>query len=121
MKNVGLYALIIQNSAQKTIWKQYGFQRLDEQLNVIFAVMLYIMEQSLKEENCVMDDIGAYIDTINMQYFRKDMTYDDCRKLGDFIVNVVLSNEGKVMHFDGFDFGKNGYQSMHIRDRKSVV
>ncbi len=114
MKNVGLYALIIQNSAQKTIWKQYGFQRLDEQLNVIFAVMLYIMEQSLKEENCVMDDIGAYIDTINMQYFRKDMTYDDCRKLGDFIVNVVLSNEGKVMHFDGFDFGKNGYQSMHI-------
>ena len=37
MKNVGLYALIIQNSAQKTIWKQYGFQRLDEQLNVIFA------------------------------------------------------------------------------------
>ncbi len=114
MKNVGLYALIIQNSAQKTIWKQYGFQRLDEQLNVIFAVMLYIMEQSLKEENCVMDDIGAYIDTVNMQYFRKDMTYDDCRKLGDFIVNVVLSNEGKVMHFDGFDFGKNGYQSMHI-------
>lgn len=114
MKNVGLYALIIQNSAQKTIWKQYGFLKLDEQLNVIFAVMLYIMEQSLKEEYCVMDDIGAYIDTVNMQYFRKAMTYDDCRKLGDFIVNVVLSNEGKVMHFDGFDFGENAYQSMHI-------
>lgn len=114
MKNVGLYALIIQNSAQKTIWKQYGFLKLDEQLNVIFAVMLYIMEQSLKEENCVMDDIGAYIDTINMQYFHKDMTYDDCRKLGDFIVNVVLSNEGKVMYFDGFDFGKNQYRSMHV-------
>ena len=59
MKNVGLYALIIQNSAQKTIWKQYGFQKLDEQLNMIFAVMLYIMEQSLKEESCVMDDIGS--------------------------------------------------------------
>ncbi len=114
MKNVGLYALIIQNSAQKTIWKQYGFLKLDEQLNVIFAVMLYIMEQSLKEEHCVMDDIGAYIDMINVQYFRKDMTYDDCRKLGDFIVNMVLSNEGKVMHFDGFDFVRNAYQSMHI-------
>ena len=114
MKNVGLYALIIQNSAQKTIWKQYGFMNLDEQLNVIFAVMLYIMEQSLREEHCVMDDIGAYIDTVNMQYFRKDMTYDDCRKLGDFIVNVVLSNEGKVMHFDGFDFEQSVYESMHI-------
>ncbi len=114
MKNVGLYALIIQNSAQKTIWKQYGFQKLDEQLNMIFAVMLYIMEQSLKEESCVMDDIGSYIDTLNMQFFRKEMTYDDCRKLGDFIVNVVLSNEGKVMYFDGFDFGQNSYQSMHV-------
>lgn len=114
MKNVGLYALIIQNSAQKTIWKQYGFLKLDEQLNVIFAVMLYIMEQSLKEEHCVMDDIGAYIDTVNMQYFQKNMTYDDCRKLGDFIVNVVLSNEGKVMHFDGFDFAQSTYQSMHV-------
>lgn len=114
MKNVGLYALIIQNSSQKAIWKQYGFLKLDEQLNMVFAVMLYIMEQSLKEENCVMDDIGAYIDTLNSRHFHKAMTYDDCRKLGDFIVNVVLSNEGREMYFDGFDFEQNVYQKMHI-------
>lgn len=114
MKNVGLYALIIQNSSQKAIWKQYGFLKLDEQLNMVFAVMLYIMEQSLKEENCVMDDIGAYIDTLNSRHFHKAMTYDDCRKLGDFIVNVALSNEGREMHFDGFDFEQDTYQEMHI-------
>ena len=114
MKNVGLYALIIQNSSQKAIWKQYGFLKLDEQLNVVFAVMLYIMEQSLKEENCVMDDIGAYIDTLNSGHFHKAMAYDDCRKLGDFIVNIVLSNEGKEMHFDGFDFEQSAYQAIHI-------
>ncbi len=114
MKNVGLYTVLIQNSLQKTIWKQYGFQKTDEQFNMIFAVMLYIMEQSLKEENCTMDDIGAYIDTINVQYFKKDMTYENCRQLGDFIVNVVLSNEGRVMYFDGYDFEENAYQSMYI-------
>ncbi len=114
MKNVGLYTVLIQNSLQKTTWKQHGFQKTDEQFNLIFAVMLYIMEQSLKEENCTMDDIGAYIDTINVQYFRKDMSYEDCRGLGDFIVNVILSNEGRVMHFDGYDFEENAYQSMHI-------
>lgn len=114
MKNVGLYAVLVQNSLQKTTWKQHGFQKTDEQFNMIFAVMLYIMEQSLKEENCTMDDIGAYIDTVNVQYFKKDMTYDGCRALGDFIVNVVLSNEGRVMHFDGYDFEENAYQSMHI-------
>ena len=59
MKNVGLYGVLIQNSIQKTSWKQFGFLKFDEQMNLIFAVMLYIMEQSLREENCTMDDIGC--------------------------------------------------------------
>ena len=114
MKNVGLYAVLIQNSAQKMSWKQFGFSKFDEQLNLIFAVMLYIMEQSLKEENCTMDDIGAYIDTLNTRYLQKQITYEDCRKLGDFIVNVILSNEGRAMYFDGYDFEENDYHVMHI-------
>ena len=114
MKHVGLYVILIQNSIQKTTWKQFGFMKADEQINLIFAVMLYIMEQSLKEENCTMDDIGACIDTINVQHFKKNLTYDDCRQLGDFLVNVVLSNEGKAMYFDGYDFEQNAYHIMHV-------
>lgn len=114
MKNVGLYALLFGNSSQKTTWKQYGFDRMDEQMNMVFAVMLYLMEQSLKEENCVMDDIGAYIDTLNTTAFYKPMSYEDCRKLGDFIVNVILSNDGRPMYFEGYDFEKREYQQMNI-------
>ena len=114
MKNVGLYALLIQNSIQKTSWKQYGFAKFDEQMNLIFAVMLYIMEQSLREENCTMDDIGAYIDTLNTRHFRKPVSYEDCQKLGDFIVNVILSNEGRAMYFDGYNFEQNAYHIMHV-------
>ena len=114
MKNVGLYAVLIQNSIQKTSWKQFGYIKFDEQMNLIFAVMLYIMEQSLKEENCTMDDIGAYIDTLNSQYLDKKISYDDNRKLGDFIVNVILSNEGRAMYFDGYDFEQNAYHIMHV-------
>ncbi len=114
MKTVGLYVMLMQNSSQKQIWKQFGFMRTDEQLNVILSVMLYIMEQSLKEEVCTIDDIGVFIDDINEQYFEKNMSYDDCKKLGDFIVNVILSNEGRVMYFDGFNFERKAYQIMHI-------
>ena len=114
MKNVGLYGVLIQNSIQKTSWKQFSFLKFDEQMNLIFAVMLYIMEQSLREENCTMDDIGAYIDTINTRYLGKESSYDDCRKLGDFVVNVILSNEGRAMYFDGYDFEENDYHVMHI-------
>lgn len=114
MKNVGLYAVLFANSSQKTIWRQFGFDNSNEQWNVIFAVMLYLMEQSLKEEHCVMEDIGAYIDTLNTAYFGKRMSYEDCCKLGDFIVNVVLSNEGRPMYFEGYDFDHREYRQMHI-------
>ncbi len=114
MKQVGRYALLFQNSSQKNTWKQYGILKLDEQMNLIFAVMLYLMEQSLKEENCTMDDIGAYIDSLNTRYLEKHMSYEDCRKLGDFILNVILSNEGRPMYFDGFDFEQKAYHIMNI-------
>lgn len=114
MKNVGLYAVIIQNSSQKLSWKQYGFAKFDEQINLLFEVLLYIMEQSLKEEKCTMDDIATYIDTINVQYLRKNISYEQCHQLGDFIVNTVLSNEGRPMYFGGYDFEKNEYEEMHI-------
>ena len=114
MKHVGMYALLLQNSLAKQTWKQYGFMKTDEQINMIFAVMLYIMEQSLREESCTMDDIGAYIDNLNTNYFQKNMSYDDCKKLGDFIVNIVLSNEGRAMYFEGYDFEDRVYKIMNV-------
>ena len=114
MKHVGMYGLLLQNSAQKQTWKSYGFMKTDEQLNLIFALMLYIMEQSLKEENCTIDDIGAFLDYLNMTYFHKNMSYEDCKKIGDFIINMILCNEGKAMYFDGFDFEQRAYKIMNI-------
>ena len=70
--------------------------------------------ESLKEEKCTMDDMGAYLDYLNMTYFNTGMSFDDCRKLGDFIINVILSNEGKAMYFDGYDFEQRAYKIMNI-------
>ena len=114
MKNVGIYALLIQNSIQKGTWKQAGFLTLDDQLNLLFSVLLFIMEQSLKEVNCTMDDIGVFIDTINVQYWKRELSYEECHRLGDFIVNVILSNEGRVMYFSGLDYEENEMQTLHV-------
>lgn len=114
MKHVGMYSMLLQNSAQKQTWKNYGLITTDEQLNVIFALLLYIMEQSLKEEKCTSDDIGNYLDILNTTYLHKNISYEDCRQLGNFIVNVVLSDEGKTMYFEGYDFEEQTYKTMHI-------
>ena len=114
MKHVGMYGILVQNSMQKQTWKNYGFIKADEQLNLIFSLLLYVMEQSLKEENCTIDDMGAFLDYVNTTYFHKNMSYEDCKKIADFILNVILCNEGKAMYFDGFDFEQRAYKIMNI-------
>ena len=52
------------------------------------------------------DDIAAFLDTVNTDHFQKPMTFEECRLLGDFILNVVLSNEGRTMYFDGFNLSR---------------
>lgn len=114
MKSVGAYGVLFKNSIQKGTWRQYGFDSFYEQTNLIFAVLLYIMEQSLKDEPCTMDDIGSFIDTVNMRWFKKSMSYEMCKELGDFIINVILCDEGRVMYFEGFDFSRGEYKKIHI-------
>lgn len=114
MKSVGAYALLYKNSIQKSTWKNYGFGELYEQTNIIFAVIIYIMEQSLKDDPCTMDDIGNFIDNINMRWFKKELTYEQCKELADFIVNVVLCDEGKAMYFNGFNFNEGEYKEINI-------
>jgi len=114
MKHVGTYALLFRNSLLKTTWKQYVIDEFYEQCNLIFIVLLYIMEQSLKDEQCTMDDIGGFIETINKRWFKKSLSYDKCKELGHFIVNIILGNEGKVMYFQGYDFDEGDYKDIHI-------
>ena len=115
MKHVGMYAVLLQNSMLKQTWKQYGFVKYDEQVNLIFMTLMFIMEQSLKEENCTMDDISVYLDEITEIYFEKNLTYEECRELADFIIFTVLGNEGKEIWFDCMDTEEKAYRIEHIR------
>ncbi len=121
MQHVGKYAVLMRMSMNKQTWKQYGFETFDEQVNILFAVLLFIMEQSLKDENCTVDDIGAYIDDLNSSYFHKQINYEECRDMADFIINVILSNDGQSMTFDGYDFESRQYKELIISYVKNKV
>ena len=114
MKKVGVYALIIKNTINKQKWKNFYFEDDYESINFVFAVLLFIMEESLKDEICTIDDIAAFIDDVNNRSFKKPLTYDECLKLADFVVNTVLCDDGKTMYFKGFDFEENDYKDIHI-------
>lgn len=114
MKKVGAYALLFRNSIAKGTWKKYGFSEGYEQDNLIFAVLLYIMDQSLKEEICTIDHIGYFIDEINNIHFKKEISYEESKELGEFIVNTVLCNEGNAMYFNAYNFKEGEYNAINI-------
>lgn len=121
MKNVSLYARLVLNTTNKTTWNQYQFTSEGEQLNLVFSVLLFIMEQSLKEEPCTLDDIGVFIDNLNTAYWGKPMSFEESLRLADFIVNTILSNDGKIMHFEGYDFEQNHFLTMPVGYVKNRV
>lgn len=115
MKNVGLYAILIRSIISKTSWNEYEFTGEDERINIVFSVLLFIMEKSLIEEACTIDDIASFIDDINNLHYKKALNYEECNSLAEFIVNSILSNEGKQMSFDGYDYSEGIYHSIYIR------
>ena len=115
MKSVGLYAILIRNIISKTSWNDFGFETDEERINIVFSVLLFIMERSLIEDDCTIDDISSFVDDINNSYYKKPLKYEDCIQLTDFIVNVILSNEGRQMTFAGYDYKESEYKTIHIR------
>lgn len=114
MKKIGAYALLFRNSIAKGTWKKYGFDEGYEQDNLIFSILLYIMEQSLKEEICTIDHIAAFIDEVNNIHFKKGITYEECKDLGEFIVNAILCDEGNAMYFKAYNFKEGQYKDINI-------
>lgn len=114
MKSVGRYAVLMNNSFQKTTWKQYGIESIDEQVNMIFTVLLFVMEHSLREDDCTIDDIAGFIGQINDLYYHREYSYDDQKSLADFIINVILGNSGSAMYFEAYDYEKKENTSIHI-------
>ena len=107
MKRVGLYALLMTNSTQKFTWKDFGIESSDQQLVLLFAILLFLMEESLKEEPCTMDDIAAFVMGLNDTSLHLPLSNEEGYDLSSFVVNTILSNDGSPMYFQGFDFEKN--------------
>lgn len=121
MKKIGAYAMLFRNSISKGTWKKYGFDEGYEQDNMIFAVLLYIMEQSLKEEIATIDYIGNFIDEINSIYLKKPITYEECKEFAEFIVNNILCDEGKAIYFKSFNFNRAEYEDINISFVKNKI
>ena len=122
MKCVGRYSVLCSNSFDKKMWKEYGIDTRDEQMNMLFTLLLYVMEYSLREEECTIDDIAMFIEDVNLEYYGRSMNFEESKELSRFMVEDILGNSGISMYFKAFDYDNRTYKDINIRyiDNKVV-
>ena len=116
MKHVGLYAMLMKNAlSRKDEWGKFGLNDPDIRINLIFCVLLFLMESSLREEVCTMDEISIFLDGLNSSCYHMPWTFDDCHAIGSFLVNDVLMSNGIPMNFTAYDHEEKKYLELPVR------
>lgn len=82
--------------------------------NMIFSVLVYIMEKTLTEdEECTMDSITRFLSGILPEY-SLELAPEVVRKLTEYIIKDILQNGGEVRYYPIMKYGK-GMEPLRIR------
>lgn len=116
MKNVSASALLHRSVVYKdTLSSTYGFTEYDEQINLVYTLLRYIMDKSLKEEYCTLDDMAVFLEEINLEYFKKDINRDSYVALANFIVNDIVLNDGNMTFFNCLNPDKKDFNKVYVQ------
>ena len=61
------------NALIKSSGKNMGSRHGMKQMNMLFTLLLFIMEYSLREENCTMDEIASFVEDISYGYYGRKL------------------------------------------------
>lgn len=93
----------------------YGFEGFDEKVNIVFALLVYILQQSLKDEECTLKDMAEHLEFVNLEYFHKNIDPNDYTKLANCIVNEVILNDGDNTAFRCLDTDEKEYKQVYLQ------
>lgn len=83
-------------------------------LNLLIQLLCFIMEKSLLEQACTLDDIRTFIEhTMKLQGY--DIYEIDLEALTRYLVRDALQNGGKPYYFNAYNFVEDHEESYHVR------
>lgn len=101
------YLIDYQVDKKSVIFDRYDIDRQD-MINIVYSVLCFIMDKTLKDEDCLMEDIVDFVYEVLSKYYDfKTITTDDATEIARYIVVKVLRNDGKQFNFKIKNFTKN--------------
>lgn len=95
----------------------FGDNELD---NIIFAVLVHIMERSLTTSiRCTLEDIEDFLAEL-LQSYNREPSENELRELTRYIVKDILQNKGESFKFKIMDHGDHTIKSYPVRLIKDI-
>lgn len=124
-ENVGKHSHILtrlgHNIGKKFFWEEYGLTNYSLQYTVVQDMCLFIIDKEFKgDPECTQEDLTAFLlDAFNEKYH---IPIDDekCLQLVQSILDGVLGNNGKLMHYQPNFEDKNQTISIRFIENKAA-
>lgn len=87
-----------------------------ELINLVFSVLLYIMEKTLSEDSdCDRENIQRFIAELLPKYYDLHLDKSEHDQLTDYILKNILQNDGVAYHFQTVDYANEKPKNITIR------
>lgn len=106
------YMINAQLDKKTVITEKYNLQRQDL-LNLIYATLCLIMDKSLKDEDCLIEDIEEFIYGILVTNYKMEILPEHAKEIARYIVIKVLRNDGKQFGFKIVDFNNDSFKVLN--------
>ncbi len=85
-------------------------------LNLVFSVLLYIMEKTLSEDSdCDSEHIYKFIDSILPEYYGLRLDNEQVNQITNYVIKSVLQNEGVPYYFQSINYSNNTKTNITVR------
>lgn len=86
----------------------------EEMDNLFFSLLVYIMEQTLNEnDQCTMENMAAFLSEV-LPAFQKDFSQEQIYRLTEYMVRDILQNKGEEKTYRVMDY-EQGMRAVRIR------
>lgn len=114
------YSFLIDNKVSTlTTFKDY-FTSM-ELINLIYSLMCFVLDKSLKDEECILNNMASFLEELSSTYYDKLLTEEEAYNITHFIVYKILRNDGKPFMFTTMDYsmGEKKAFDFHLLQQKT--
>ncbi|MCR3921182.1 MAG: hypothetical protein NUK65_01535 [Firmicutes bacterium] len=119
MEKLSYSFLIDSKVSTLTTFKDY-FTSL-ELINVVYSLMCFVLDRSLKDEECTLRNMTTLLEELAATYYDKVLTEEEAHEITRFIVYKILRNDGKPFIFTTIDYasGEQKIFDFHLLQQKT--